>query len=158
MNPEISERYKKIQCKFNLPQLDVLKDTFKFDIDSMEKEEDLFDNIRDEMFDRLIAFTDRIIEPLIGMTDSLSCMYEQNMLTLEEKKKLFELYRKIQALKWENNLLLIKHDEKKTAVWINKTWSLWNSDLEEGLTKISENLADKWSGFKFKEKVTNYHG
>lgn len=88
MNPEISERYKKIQCKFNLPQLDVLKETFKFDIDSMEKEEELFDNIRNEMFDRLITFTDRIIEPLIGMTDSLSCMYEQNMLTLEEKEAL----------------------------------------------------------------------
>ena len=51
------ERYKKIQEKFNLPQLHDLRNTFKFELEDSEK---LIDDIRTEISDRLFGFTEKI--------------------------------------------------------------------------------------------------
>lgn len=111
MDMQILEHYKKVQDKFNLPQLQELKDTFTFEIDNSEK---LIDRIRIEISDRLFSFTERVIEPIIGGADIFSCLFEQDMITEKEREKLFKLYKSVQVLKWENNLLVVRPDEKKT--------------------------------------------
>src|SRR3989344_3858802 len=118
MNSEIPERYKRMQDKLQLPKLNELRETFKFEI---ENEEEIFDQIRIEISERLFTFTERIVEPIIAGSDSLCCMFEQNMVTDEERSRMFELYKKIQVLKWENNILMMRPDEKEIAKWINKT-------------------------------------
>src|SRR3989339_530540 len=97
-------RYKKLQERFGLPKLNDLKSTFKFELNT---ENEIFDQIRVEMSDRLFSFSDRIIEPIIAGSESYCCLFEQNMLTEEERDELFQMYKKIQQLKWQNNLLMI---------------------------------------------------
>lgn len=155
MNPEIMEKYKRMQDIFNLPHLNVLKNTFKIEI---EEDEKLFEQIRLEVSDRLFAFTEKIIEPIIGGTDTFSGIFEQNMLTEKERETLFRLYKKIQVLKWENNLLVMKPDERQTAKWIKKTWDFWNNDLEGELRAICKKLSISWKVLKFKDEKTSYLG
>ena len=81
-------RYKKLQERFGLPKLHELKNTFKFEING---ENEIFDQIRVEMSDRLFSFSDRIIEPIIAGSEAYCCLYEQNMLTEEERQELFEI-------------------------------------------------------------------
>ncbi len=155
MNSDILERYRKVQERFNLPKFNDLKDTFQFEID---KEDGMFDQIRIEISERLFTFTEKIIEPIIAGSDSFCCLFEQNMLTDEEKNDLFRLYKKIQVLKWENNLLLTHPNEKKTMTWIAEAWSFWNNELESRLIEICKKFSNGWEYLVFENKETYYHG
>ena len=155
METDISEKYKRLQEKFDLPQLNELKQTFRFEI---EKEDEMFEQIRLEMSDRLFSFTEKLIEPIIGGSDSFCCLFEQGMVNDKERNELFTLYKKIQVLKWENNLLAMKPDEERTVEWIRKAWSFWNSELECTLSKLCEKLSLSWNDLKLKNEKTDYHG
>ena len=150
-----SEKYRKMQEKFNLPHLNELKNRFRLDI---EPDEEIFEQIRSEISDRIFNFTEKIIEPLIGLSDCLSSLYEQSMITDPERNNLFDLYKKIQVLKWENSLLIIHPDESKNAEWIKKTWELWDGELEGKLTKLCRKMSLEWKILRFEEEKENYHG
>lgn len=155
MQPELLERYKKMQAKFSLPHLTELKETFNLEI---EDKGELFDQIRSEISDKMFSFTERIIEPLIGTPDALCCVYEQNMLTKEERERLFALYKKLQVLKWRNNLIFMNPDERNAAAWIRDTWSFWNDELKEELSHVCRRLSGGWGDLEFRKDTTNYHG
>lgn len=148
-------KYQKMQAEMSLPHLNELKEKFKIDF---EEDERIFDQIRNEMSEKLFMFSERIIEPVIGGIDSFSCMYEQNMVTGVERQELFELYKKIQMLKWENNILMISPDDKKIAEWIKKTWELWNGEMQEKLLKFSVKMSSAWGDLKFKKGRSAYLG
>ena len=147
--------YKKMQMKFDLPQLSELKETFKFDLEGNEK---IFDQIRSEVSERLFTFSDKIIEPVIAGSDSYACIFEQEMLSDRERQKLFDLYKKIQVLKWENNLVMLQPDEKKAAEWVKKTWEFWNAELESELSRLCRKLSISWNNLTFKSEKSVYHG
>ncbi len=155
MNEEIFEKYRKAQEKFCLPQFTELKNAFKFEI---ENEEDMFDLMRTEISDKLFMLSERIIEHVITGTESFCCLFEQNMVTNKERQELFEIYKKIQVLKWENNLLLIHPNEKETIKWIAKTWNLWSNELESVMTRLCKKLSTSWECLRFEAEKTNYHG
>lgn len=155
MNSKIFEKYKELQVRFGLPQLNELKETFNFDI---EKEEDLFDQIRTEISEKIFDFTEKLIEPVIGGSDSFCCLFEQDMVTEKDRNELFMLYKKIQVLKWENNMLAMKPNEKLTARWIQKAWDLWNSELEDNLTMLCKKLSNCWGNLTVENQKTYYHG
>ena len=141
--------------KFDLPQLNDLKQTFRFEI---EKEDEMFEQIRLEISERLFTFTEKLIEPIIGGSDSFCCMFEQDMINNKERNELFKIYRKIQVLKWENNLLTMKPDEERTMQWIRKAWSFWNNELESTLTSLCDKLSTSWEDLRLKNEKTDYHG
>ena len=153
---KIPERYKKLQTRFDLPSFKELKDRFKLDV---EEEEKLFEQIRNEMSDKLFSFSERIIEPLVsGASDSFCCLFEQDMITKKERQKLFDLYKKIQTLKWESNVLAMRPDEKQTAAWIKVAWDLWNTSMESELVTICKKFSESWKTMTFTDEKTNYHG
>lgn len=155
MNSANFEKYKRIQEQFGLPQLTDLKTVFKLEL---EDEDLTFDELRTEISDKLFMFTEKIIEPIISGYDSFSGLYEQNMLSEKDVTSLFRLYKKMQVLKWENTLLMLKHDENATAEWIKKVWEMWNSEFEPELSRVSRKLSASWQTLEFKEKRQNYQG
>ncbi|MBS3053941.1 MAG: hypothetical protein J4431_00180 [Candidatus Aenigmarchaeota archaeon] len=155
MQPDVLEKYKKFQTKFSLPHLTELKETFNFEI---EEEGEIFEQIRTEISNRVFSFTERIIEPIIGDADSLSGFYEQHMITKEDKERLFGLYKRLQVLKWKNNMLLMDPEEEDVAQWIRETWQFWNDDMKKELKHVCKKLSAGWADLKFKSEPTNYHG
>jgi hypothetical protein len=155
METDISERYKKIQDRFNLPLLADLKNAFTFEIEDSNK---LIDQIRVEISERVFALSEKVIEPIIGSADTFSNLFEQDMFDENEREKLFRLYKKVQALKWENNLLAIRPNDKLTAQWIRKTWDFWNNELSRELAEVCRKMAVNWQDMKFKNENTVYHG
>jgi len=155
MSPQNFHGYRKMQSKFDLPQLSELKARFKFEVEENEK---IFDQIRNEISERLFTFTDKIIEPVIAGADSYACLFEQEMLTEAERQKLFDIYKKIQVLKWENNLLMVQPDENRAAEWVKKTWELWNNELEGELSKTCRKLSNSWKTLSFESEKQSYHG
>jgi len=154
INPEIIvEKYKKFQDIHKLPHLSKLTQTFGFEI---EDEEELLDQIRLEVFDKILSFTEKVLEPIIMGGDSYSSFFEQEMLSKKEREELFHIYRKIQTLKWENYLISIRPEEKKNADWINKAWSFWNTEFETKVIDTCTKLANGWNDIKFEKPKKNY--
>jgi len=147
------KKYQIIQEKFNLPKFDELQKTFGIEISD---EKNVLDHIRTEASDKIFAFSEKIIEPVVGGSDNFSCLFEQNMIGKKEMVELFEIYKKIQVLKWESNLLSIKYDEKRTAEWIKKMWSLWNNDIQNRLILLCEKFSVGWNELKIKKDDMHY--
>ena len=105
------EKYNSLQTEMNLPKLDDLQKTFNLDLDFFE--DSIVDHVRDEVADAIFDFSEKIIEPLIT-GENFCCEFEQKMLNKKELDDIFDLYKKIQSLKWENNILSIKNNEKKS--------------------------------------------
>jgi hypothetical protein len=145
------EKYKKIQSKFGLPHINELKETFKIDLETNEK---IFDQIRMEISDRIFVFTEKIIEPLISEPDSLSSFLEQGMISEQDRQRLFQLYKKIQVIKWENNQLSLNPDDKEAAEWIKKTWDLWNNEMKNELIDVCKKLSLSWRDLKLEKEDT----
>jgi len=152
MDP-IVKKYQEVQEKFNLPKFDELQKTLGIEISD---EKNILDQIRSETSDKIFSFSEKIIEPLIGGSDNFSCLFEQNMIGKMEMLELFDIYKKIQVLKWESNLLSIRYDERRTAEWIKKMWNLWNNDIQNKLIKICEKVSIGWNDLKIKKDETHY--
>jgi hypothetical protein len=148
------EKYRRAQEKFGLPDIQILKEKFNIEIKSDEK---FFDQIRNEVSESVFNISERILEPLVGQPESFCCLFEQDMVTDEERMKLFELYRKIQVLKWENNTLMLHPDEKKIIEWIAKMWDFWNNELEGDITNVCKKLSVGWQNLSFSKEKTYYH-
>ena len=155
MNEEIFERYKKFQQKFELPHFSELEKAFRIEISTDGK---VIDAIRNEISDRIFNFSERILEPVFNDPEALCCFFEQNMISKDERDRLFELYKKIQALKWENNYLMIHPNEKRTAEWINKAWNIWHDELHPELGNLCKKFSSGWAMMRFAEDKTYYHG
>ena len=151
----VSEKYKKMQDMHGLPHLERLTETFKLELD---EEEEILEQIREEVSDKLFSFSEKIIEPILTGMESYSNLFEQDMISEKKRGEMFQLYRKLQALKWENNLLLMKNDDKKSAEWIKKTWDFWNNELEKSLIEVCEKLSKGWDELKFEKTKRNYYG
>jgi hypothetical protein len=154
MDKELLKKYRKIQTKFDLPQFSKLKKTFNFEID---KDDDLLSQIRHQMSDKVFSLSEKIIEPLLFGSDYSSQVFEQRMIDQKEVNELFELYKKVQILKWEENLLLIYPNEKDTTRWIKEAWKLWNENMEKKLLVLCKKLSKKWGSLELKGTETYYH-
>ena len=80
------------------------------------------------------------------------------MVTKEDRQRLFELYKKLQVLKWQNNMLIVHPNEKKTMQWIKNTWNLWNTELEKELSELCGKLSTSWETLTIKDEIMDYHG
>ncbi len=152
MSAENSKRYKRPTYEIN--GLDEIQKTFRIEIGP---EDIVVEQVRNEISDKIFEFSEKILEPILSGSDSFCCAFEQSMIKSTEMEELFELYRKIQVLKWENNLISIRGDEKEMTKWINKTWKLWNEEIENKLIEICKKFSNGWENIKLKEGKADYH-
>jgi len=148
---DITEDYKKMQEKFNLPEINKIKSRFNFDTNITDIEE-----IRNEMASKIFDFTERVVEPLIWC-NSHCHMIEKSMLTDPESKTLFSTYKTIQSLKWRNNLLTLKPNKKESVKLIKDLLTFWDT-FEPKMSKICKKFSDGWSDLRFKKEHVEYSG
>ncbi len=147
---EVLKEYQKMQERFKLPQLDRLQSVFQFELEECCN----IDGIRDEISDRLFDFTERVIEPLIWSMHNCH-MIERDMLSHGEAAEIFEMYKKIQALRWKNNLLSIRPDPEGTAQWIKEMWEFWRN-FEGRAAGLCTKFSKGWETLSFRETTMDY--
>ncbi|MBI2583074.1 MAG: hypothetical protein HYW25_00265 [Candidatus Aenigmarchaeota archaeon] len=150
--PPVLDSYRKAQTRLGLPHFEQLQSVFQLDI---EEGDDIHD-IRNEISSRLFDFTERVIEPLLW-SNHHSNMIEREMIADIEAGKIFEVYREIQSLRWRNNLLTIKADERSTMEWIRDLWRFWK-DFEPLIEDLCIKFSEGWKNLRFKEISTEYQG
>ncbi|NOZ81978.1 MAG: hypothetical protein GXO63_02400 [Candidatus Micrarchaeota archaeon] len=145
--------YEKLQKKYNLPSKKWLVENFSFREEEglpplLQAKKDIKEKLSD---------VSAIIEPLIGGVESYRSYIERTMLSASEKKTLFEIYKKIQSLLWEAEILTIKFSERECAEWIKKVRNFWE-ESSPLMTEIFRNLSVKWQKYRRKNEKTVYHG
>ncbi|MFH0836842.1 MAG: hypothetical protein V1870_01815 [Candidatus Aenigmatarchaeota archaeon] len=147
----LSEEYKKLQTKFDLPELESLHSVFQFDKDMTN-----LDDMRNEMTDKLFEFSENVVEPLLWCENHCH-MIERNMLLADEGVTLFDIYKQVQAFKWRNNLLSLKPDKQESLVLIKDLWTFWTG-FEPNMSKICRRFSNAWSNLSFKKEEVGYNG
>ncbi|MBI5061408.1 MAG: hypothetical protein HZB67_03775 [Candidatus Aenigmarchaeota archaeon] len=149
--PKFVAEYRKVQERFNLPQLEKLRQVFQFELEEISD----INQMRDEISEKLFDFVERVIEPLIWSGHHTHLM-ERDMLSEKEMQELFELYKKIQALRWRSNMLMIRPNADESARWIHKSWEFW-ADLETTMTRLCRKFSISWENLRFKNEKVDYN-
>jgi len=152
----VKEAYDKIKKKYSvLPDYDELN--IEFEIGSIENKEFLLREIRRKIEEKFALFMERIAKTLQPEHISISEFYEFGCFTVDEKTKLFSLFRelRLQYRKFMNLDLIL--DYKKEAEAINSALKFWKS-FRKKLLPFFESLEQCWAK-EYKEKeILEYLG
>ncbi len=133
----MKDEYNQLKKKLNLPDFEKLDS--EFEISAVEQKEFLLRSIRRKITEKLVGFTeifDEILQP-----EKPSTMYESNFISENERKAIFDIYKKLMYLIRLSEEISIDEDDKKDTDFINKAlndWLLLKENIEEALSKMKE--------------------
>jgi hypothetical protein len=151
---KIKKDYEKIRKKYNLPPFDKLDR--EFEIRFCPPEGFILKECRRALSNKLkvyIQILDPVLSPHAG---SLHSMIESDGFDEDEKKALFELYKKL-GFYIHKSIVAGLQDEQAEADFINEVWKIWPS-LKEEVTKFSEKATNLWKINDSKVEEAEYMG
>ncbi len=154
-SPMIKDAYEELRKKHKLPPFHDLDK--EFDISSIEEEHHPLLSIKKQIEERInyvSSFLENILHP---NTDTVVDIYECRFFGESEKKKIFELLKKIQYLLRSLDESNILSDQKRDCEIINEIWNSWAELKEESLIYIRK-LKDAWKQETSVREQPNYLG
>mgnify|MGYP001611510258 CR=1 FL=1 len=138
---KLKEEYSKLQKKYNLPDFDRLNEDFKIEKVAQEETELLVREIRESLGETLENFL-RFVEAILNPVNVPMFLFPIiKSLSVEEKNKLSEIYKKLSKLEIEA-MKLIDYSEKKEAEFIKNSYRLWQ-EIKKDFVKIIESFENK---------------
>ncbi len=138
---KLKEDYSKIQKKYNLPDFDRLNEDFKIEKVAQEETELLVREIRESVGETLENFL-RFVEAILNPVNVPMFLFPIiKSLSVEEKNKLSEIYKKLSKLEIEA-MKLIDYSEKKEAEFIKNSYNLWQ-EIKKDFVEIIEAVENK---------------
>lgn len=137
---DMNKEYQALKKKHNLPELKELDK--EFSIGKLEETDFLFRSIINKMIEKLEQ-TLKILGEILQPESNLVNMYEAEAFSDDEKKKIFDLLKKVA---YQHKELLIndfEHDESSAAELINKNFKEWK-ELKKEFLKILEKIKHHW--------------
>ena len=154
-NMQPKTQYIKLRKKYKkLPDWEWLRKNFKLKI---EEDGHVLEQIRSSVVEKLDLMARSLIEPIIGGADNYCCYYERSMLSAQEKKEMFHVYKTLQSLLWKSNCLAVDFSEKGAVDLLVEVKNVLEKDRSK-LVKICEKLSSGWASYKKSEVETAYHG
>ncbi len=148
----MKDEYNQLKKKLNLPDFEKLDS--EFEISAIEQKEFLLRSIRRKITEKLMGFTeifDEILQP-----EKPSTMYESNFISENERKAIFDFYKRLMYLIRLSEEISVNEDDKKDADFISKSlaeWLLLKEKIEEALSKMK----DAWTR-QLKKEEEAYFG
>ncbi|MFH1071827.1 MAG: hypothetical protein V1743_00180 [Nanoarchaeota archaeon] len=136
----MKEKFNKLREKYSLPSFEELNDNF--DIAQIEKEEALLKQVMTKMMEKVEGYA-KLLEELIHPENSLAAMYECNIFNAAEKKKLFQLYKRLLYYSRSGLQAELTYEEKGCAEFIKTTYKEWMS-LKKELNEFLEKMKNSW--------------
>jgi len=148
MEEKIRKKYDKLKEKYALPDFDELNN--EFELSTIECEEFLLRKIRKKIADKINAMCE-FLEGLLSPDNTIANIYEYKAFDDDERKKIFELYKRLKILEKLALELSLNHDNEKDAKFIKNVFSLWNK-IKTEMTTFIKKIKDFWE----KESTTEY--
>jgi len=138
---EIEKKYNELRKKFKLPEFKDMD--FEFEISDLEETNFLLRVIIRRIAEKLDFYTTMLEETLQPDTSNLYAMHETRHFDEDEKKEMYDLYRKLMGLNRQTIELSLEHDENSTVDFINKSLNVWK-ELKKDLLKFARKMKESW--------------
>jgi hypothetical protein len=136
----INKEYLKMQKKYSLP---AWKDVdHVFEVSHLDKSTHILRDIRRRVTEKMDHYV-KILEGIINPETTISGLHECKYFNDDEKKQLFDLYRKLMAHMRQADMLTVLLDDKEEAVYINSLYKEWPS-LQKELKAMLGKLKKCW--------------
>ena len=140
-NKEIEKQYAELRKKHKLPDFKELD--FELEISDMEETAFLLRGIIRRIAEKLDFYTTMIEEELQPDTSKLYAMHESRIFEEEDKKKMFEFYKKLMILSRHSVEISLENNEKEEASFINGFMNEWEKIKSELLFYVRK-IKDSW--------------
>jgi hypothetical protein len=141
MQSEVEQEYNKLKKKYNLPEFN--KIDFEFEISSLESSKFLLRNIINkinEKIDNLLKILEELLNP---DASTFSSLYELRYFDDEEKKDIYNLFKKLMLFSRKSLATSLSNNEKEEAIFINEIFNEWN-DIKSQLLEYVKKMEDAW--------------
>jgi HPt (histidine-containing phosphotransfer) domain-containing protein len=150
----VESKYRQLQRKYRLPSFEQLDK--EFEISCIEQERFLLREIRkklDEKIDDICKTLEEVLQP----DTNLSGIYESRVFSDEEKKRVFDLYRRLMRLHRQGFELLVKSDDKSDADFVRSVSAEWEK-LKKELSQVARKLQESWEKEMEENEKLGYFG
>ena len=150
----LRKQYETLRKKHKLPTFDELD--LEFRISQIEADGFLLESIREKMAER-ISHVRGVVEEVLQPDTNLADLYESRVFSEEEKKRLFELYKKLMVADRRALELSILNDEQQDASFIKSFYEEWKR-LKPQLAKFIRQLRESGEKDTEEREAVGYMG
>ena len=137
---DIEKSYEPLRKRHNLPPFKEIDE--EFEISTIESDKFLLREIRKKIYEK-IEDAGHILEDILQPDANISVMYEARVFDDDEKKDIFNLYRKMMYWKRMFNEAYVANSEQMDAELINTVFSSWK-DIKKEMSSLIRKLRDSW--------------
>lgn len=150
----IRKRYDALRKKHKLPGFEELD--AEFEISGIEPDGSVLREVRKKIADK-IGHVCGTVEQVLHPDTNLADLYESRVLDEQEKKELFEMYKKLMVAERRCVELFISSDEKLDADFIKSFSAEWKT-LKPQLVKLIRKLRESWEKETEEGEAASYMG
>ena len=154
-NKEIEKQYNELKKKFKLP--DFKEIDFEFEISDLEETNFLIRAIMRRIGEKLDFYTAILEEIIQPDASNLYAMHESRFFDEDEKKQMYDFYKKLMNLSRHSAELSLEHAEKEESEFINKFIQEWK-EIKKELVIYMKKLKDSWETETDTEEDIGYLG
>ena len=140
-NKEIEKQYNELRKKYKLPEFKEID--LAFEISDLEETNFLLRGIIRRIAERLDFYTTMLEETLQPDTAKLYAMHESRIFEENEKKEMFEFYKKLMILNRHSVEVSLENNGKEEASFINDFMNEWEKIKSELLFYVRM-IKDSW--------------
>ena len=141
MTNETEKQYNELRKKYKLPEFKEIN--YEFELSDLDETDFLIKSIIRRIAEKLDFFTS-ILEGLLQPDAAdISAIHESRFFDDYEKKKIYELYRKLMILNRRSAELSLVNSEKDEAEFISGFFSEWKP-IKEELKKYLNKIKESW--------------
>ena len=138
---EIEKRYDGLKKKFKLPDFKELD--FEFEISDLEETNFLLRAIVRRIAEKMDFYTTLLEGVIQPDTSNIYSMHETRFFDDDEKKLMYDLYRKLMELNRQTIKLSLELSEKEDVDFINSFLNEWKG-IKQKLLQYANKLKDSW--------------
>ena len=151
---ELKKEYNKFCEKYSLPSFEELDNAFE--VSCVEHKEFLLREARRKIAERL-EIVAKFLEELLQPDQTLANLHECRKITEDDKKRIFDLYRKLMMLCRYSFELDLVCSEEKDASFIKDVFKEWK-ELKNEILDYVKKAEESWKDVEFTEEELEYLG
>ena len=150
----MKKKYDALRKKHKLPGFEELD--AEFEISDIEPDGSVLREVRKKIADK-ISHVCGTVEQVLHPETNLADLYESRVLDEQEKKELFETYKKLMAAERRCVELFISSDEKLDAAFVKSFSAEWKT-LKPQLVRFIRKLKESWEKETDEGEAAGYMG
>ena len=153
---KLKEEYSKLQKKYDLPPFENLNEDFNIEKAAEVETEYIIREVRKFLVDKFSNYM-RFIENLLNPVNVPMFVFSTvKAMTIEDRKKLAEIYKKMAKVEIDLVEVDISFSEEKEAKFIKDAYRVWQ-EVKEGITDTLISIKKNWDS-KFETNNKGYFG